>query len=240
VSPGLWKSPLASLIWDDYLLPPGAFSMRFCRVPATRQAVPQSPSVVSLEQMMSATNTVLKELKESWQLIKHKQTKEVLETSMQKTKLWQLFAFDLSISFKPIFPETSVSQRTLDAQQTLQTIKTQIKGSQNTDQQQERNKYLIKADPCLLAWWESLSPSISLAQQDKSDATRSCRTIYQQNQYLWWDVINAAQMEQSVVLWAHMDGFVDAQQRLWAQLNEILLQISAVSKTLQQRISTGK
>ncbi len=236
VSPGLWKSPLAALWGDEYLLPPGAFTLRFCRVPATRQAVPQSPSVVSLEQMMSATNTVLKELKESWQLIKHKQTKEVLETSMQKTKLWQLFAFDLAISFKPIFAETSVSQRALDAQETVQRVKTQIKGSNNIDQQQERNKYLIKVDACVQVNDNTISTNNLSQSQWQQDLIDQCRA--NRAPKISYEVVSSAQTEQSVVLWAHIDGFIDAQQRLWAQMNEILLQISSVSKTLQQRIST--
>jgi len=64
---------------------------------------------MSIEEIIDQINNVLLALKQSGQLTKRTYTTEYMESSLQKTKLKDLFAFTISVNFKPVF--NSISDR---------------------------------------------------------------------------------------------------------------------------------
>jgi len=83
--------------------------VRYCMVPTKQVVVFDRATVMSIEEIIDQINNVLLALKQSGQLTKRTYTTEYMESSLQKTKLKDLFAFTISVNFKPVF--NSISDR---------------------------------------------------------------------------------------------------------------------------------
>lgn len=127
--------------------PNGLYQLQFCFVPGQSEPIIPGKKVQSVDEILTELNVVLKTLKESGNLIKHTKTKEVLDTSMSRINLWNVFHFDFVVKFKPIFnvkPTKEVQQK---QQEQNKALKNYFLRSSDLSTTQEKNKYLLLANP---------------------------------------------------------------------------------------------
>jgi hypothetical protein len=138
----------------------GVFQIRFCRVPVQTKTVATTKKVLSFEEMVNETLNTLVNLRDSGELVKHKQTREHLESGMQKIKLSQILSFDFALSTKPLFKNIPDSRKNEEAKAETQNLQRQIVGLQaNLDAKQEKTKYVVLATPERFKDEEALAPS---------------------------------------------------------------------------------
>lgn len=238
---GQVNSPGIGKVWgtEEYLIDPWAFIIKYCQIPATAKTVVANKSVMSIQDIINEMRNVVKNLRDWGQLIKHTKTKEHLDTSMSKIKLWQILAFDLAIAFKPIFnqPEPRIKQKDLkeEIKRTEQLIKQK---ESDTAIRAQRNKYLIIGDPCSVETIWSITENIQEAQSSKELQQQTCReqstsitsSQLQQIQF-------SADMFQSLSTSSTLDGFVASQARFWREMRQLLWQISSISSALRVQIN---
>lgn len=127
----------------------GSFRVKFCRIPVRMESVVPNKSVFSLEGVVGELVKVLNNLRYSGELIKHTETKELLETSLQDVKISKLFAFDFVLAIKPLFAQTSRTSIANYEQQQQEKFERGLRQKGRNAEEYERDKYLIVENKAL-------------------------------------------------------------------------------------------
>jgi hypothetical protein len=81
----------------------GAFKLRYCMIPAEAVEVnKENKTIFSIEEIFTSLQSLLAGLRDSGELVKNVETKEMLESSMTKNDFGKMFAFNVNITFKSL------------------------------------------------------------------------------------------------------------------------------------------
>jgi hypothetical protein len=176
------------------------FWLSICTVPTTQTDIVSSKSVQSIEEIVAEINNVLKNLKQSGEMMKHTKTTEFLDTSLSKIKLGKIFAFDVSMSFKPILD--TKPRKLTDAQAENETDNILRWNYGSIDIGAEKNKYAVLWIAELehyQAIKNSLSESIAVSQN--AEVADIVRDFLEQN-IRFWTYIHESLDKIQITAWA--------------------------------------
>lgn len=119
------------------------FKIRFCKVPVMNQKIEKNKTVSSVEDIFSEMLNVIRNLRDWWQMIKHKQTKEFFEIPVE-INFWKIFSFWLNINQKKI--PNSKATKTLESErkETDKKLKAAaLNTKESNNEKDDYNKYII-------------------------------------------------------------------------------------------------
>lgn len=212
------------------------FGLSICTIPTKQTDIVSSKSVQSIEEIVSEINNVLKNLKQSGEMMKHTKTKEFLDTSLSKIKLGKIFAFDVSISFKPILDTKPRKMTDAEAENETDTI---LKGTYGSiDIWAEKNKYLV-------FWIDSKqevkdnTSSISLQEIQNTITNEEAKYVsrYTEIEKKLTKEVAASQNAEVADI---VRQFLEQNVRFWTFVHESLDQIQQTSSDIKQKIEKGK
>jgi len=127
----------------------GAFRLKYCMIPAESVEVEkESKTIFSIEEIFTELKNLLMWLRDSWELIKTVETKEMLESSMIKNDFSKMFAFNANISFKSLMwwstKKNIEKNKATNLNNDLKLTITNI--SKDPSLATEKNKYVIAMD----------------------------------------------------------------------------------------------
>lgn len=208
------------------------FWLSICTIPTKQTDIVSSKSVQSIEEIVSEINNVLKNLKQSGEMMKHTKTTEFLDTSLSKIKLNKIFAFDVSVSFKPILDTKPRKMTDAEAENQTDSLLKWTYGS--IDIWAEKNKYAVFGIENKVQS-ESNTTSISLkeikntAENAQSDYTSRYTAIEGK---LTKSIANSQNAEVADIV----RQFLEQNVRFWTYINESLGQIQQSASDIRQKI----
>ena len=215
--------PIISWMFTDDMINPGMwpiFRLKFCLQPVQDGKLTTSKKTYNLESIIREINTVIQNLRNSWELMLNKKTREFLDAGFQKNNFSKQISFSID-GFSKI-PETNQSekQKKEDQENLNIALMEYILWFEKdpTVESAWRDKYLVK-------WWKQNWWSISSSQsQDQVGATRS----YINNS----SFISSLQSEHLTDMWFQLSEFLDANINFWISVKESLNSVNNVAKAL--------
>lgn len=223
------------MCWTTYTKN-GMFGLSICTIPTKQTDIVSSKSVQSIEEIVSEINNVLKNLKQSGEMMKHTKTTEFLDTSLSKIKLSKIFAFDVSISFKPIID--TKPRKLTDAQAENETDNLLKWTYWTIDIWAEKNKYAVLESTNTKEVQnggsnDSLAEVQSEIQKGKSDYENRYTSL---NQSLSISLAASQNAEVADIV----RQFLEQNVRFRTYIHESLDQIQTTADNIRQKIEKGK
>lgn len=154
-----YESPFFDPIEHPWLWP--IFKLKFCIQPVQDHKVVSKKKASTLESVVNEINTVIQDLRNSWELMLNKKTKELLDAGLQKNDFSKQISFTIDW-----FQKTPVSKQSEKQQKETQinyntSLMTNILWfeKEETVNWNWRNKYIVK-------WWAQEQWNISSTQQE--------------------------------------------------------------------------
>lgn len=203
------------------------FWLSICTIPTKQTDIVSSKSVQSIEEILAEINNVLKNLKQSGELMKHTKTTEFLDTSLSKIKLNKIFAFDINISFKPIID--SKPRKMTDAQAENETDNLLKWNYGNIDIWAEKNKYTVFGID------SNSSSNISLDEITNTiENTQALYTSRYQAIDAW--LTKSISATQNAEVADIVRQFLEQNVRFWAYVHESLGKVQQTASDIKQKI----
>jgi len=156
-----------------------AFRIRFCTIPAEPVEVTRGKRVFSLEEIFGELYKILQSLKDSGNMPKSVETKEMLDSTMKKNSIVEMLSLNLVVNQKPLFFGTpSNAKLKAKAVKKNEDMMNALLWMSKEKSLVDRNKYVMIADIAsinALKWnfsdYDSLQDEIDAAQSELSEKT---------------------------------------------------------------------
>jgi len=210
-----------------------SYKIKFCRIPVEVQSIVPK-AVRTVEEVLEEINIVLNNLKESWQLMKHIKTKEMLDTSMMNIKLWDIFSFNFFVRFKPIFETIQWTQFENEKNAKNEIWEREIRKTYwDLEIVAERNKYLIKSNPEI--YDASNSPATSYESfvwniNNMSDEIQNQNTDESRKLFVQAESEVRSQVSEEMI------SFVNQNWIFWTEVVGVLTAMNDVADNLRSKI----
>ena len=214
----------------------GMFWLSICTIPTKQTDIVSSKSVQSIEEIVSEINNVLKNLKQSGEMMKHTKTTEFLDTSLSKIKLNKIFAFDVSVSFKPILDTKPRKKTDAEVENETDSLLKWTYGS--IDIWAEKNKYAIFGIENKV---ESENNTTSISLEQIQYAAENAQSAYE-GRYVAIEekLTKSIATSQNAEVADIVRQFLEQNVRFWTYINESLGQIQQSASDIRQKIEKWK
>lgn len=212
------------------------FGLSICTIPTKQTDIVSSKSVQSIEEIVSEINNVLKNLKQSGEMMKHTKTTEFLDTSLSKIKLNKIFAFDVSISFKPILDNKPRKMTDAEAENETDTLLKWTYGS--IDIGAEKNKYA--------AFWINNKPivtdsTLNVSLEEIQNTTTNAQDVYTSRYTsIDKDLTHSIAASQNAEVADIVRQFLEQNVRFWSYIHDSLDQVQQTASQIRQKIEKAK
>ena len=221
-SPEIGSATISWLFVDNVVLPWlwSIFKIKFCLQPVQDGKVSSSKKVNNLESIIKEINTVIQNLRNSWQLMLNKKTREFLDAWFQHNSLQQTKP---SIGGnqktpKPVKPEYQLIEEQTNLNTSLMENILWFE-KDPTINGTWRDKYVIK-------WWKVDWWNVSQTQTQTSMAN-----IHIDNSTL----VSSLQSEHLTDMWAQFSEFLDSNIDFWISLKEFLTSMNNTAEALLKK-----
>jgi hypothetical protein len=152
----------------------GLYSIKFCKIPSKRYNVTANMPIHSFEESLNEFRNICVNLKDSGQLIKHKQTKDgIFSTQLSNLKLKNMFNFEINFMSKPSYEEKDPRTEKLEQEETNKYLeKTVLQMTNHLTHENQRNKYLILYNPLQKKAQLEMQGVLDLEQERVAQAER--------------------------------------------------------------------
>lgn len=221
------------MCWTTYTKN-GMFWLSICTVPTKQTDIVSSKSVQSVEEILTEINNVLTTLKNSGEMMKHTKPKEFLDTSLSKIKLNKTFAFDISVSFKPVLDAKPRRMSEAEVENNTDTILKWTYGS--IDIWAEKNKYIVFGNNEDIKVNETQKVDFAELQKEITNANA---TLTGRNQWINTMVTESIAKSQNAEVTNIMRQFLEQNIRFWWFVHESLIKTQETADALRQKIEKG-
>ena len=218
-------SRAVSWIFVDNAMTPALwtiFRLEFCLQPVEDGTVSKSTKVDNLESTMKEIYTVIQNLRNSWQLMLNKKTKEYLDAGFQKNDFSKQISASINSYSKSPTPSTTEKQEK-EKQVNLNTelMETLLEFEKYTTLESVwRNKYVIK-------WWAKDNWSITSNSQETPSMAYSQIDSKASESSLQWEHLSDMSFEVSEFLYENLN--------FWMSVRESLVSIDNVANALLKK-----
>ncbi len=148
----VWSAPIQ--VNNFQLIEANAFKIRFCQVPASSVPVTRWRSIYSIEEIFDEMRNIFVALRDSGELFKHVRTKEFLDSSIKRNNFGDMFAFNIFATIKGTQDNTPATQYKEELDIVNQKLEAALLNQASSMAPlNERNKYLLIANPTLTKAW---------------------------------------------------------------------------------------
>jgi len=219
-SPGVESKTVSWMLVDNITTPwiPPIFRMKFCLQPVQDGSPAKTKKANNLETIIKEINTVIQNLKNSWQLMLNKKTKEYLDAGLQKNDFSKQLSFGID-GYSKASKSTVSEKEELENQIKLNTSLMEnilwFEKDPSVDSAW-RDKYVIK-------WWKVDGWTVSATQTNTSMA------------YSYIDsskLVSSLQSEHLSDIWFQMSEFLDANINFWISVRESLTSLNNIAEVL--------
>ena len=221
-SPSIEPQNVSWFLVNNVVTPwlPSALKIKFCLQPVQDGTVTTSKKTYNLETIINEIYTVIQNLRNSWQLMLNKKTKEYLDAGFQKNDFSKQISFSID-SFSKV-PESKKSEK----QEKEDQVNLNISLMENilwfeqdpTVESAWRDKYVIK-------WWKQAWWSISTSQSDTQVSTIS--SYIDQSAF-----VSSLQSEHLTDMWFQLSEFLYGNLNFWMSVKDSFVSINNVAKAL--------
>lgn len=219
-SPSIEPTVISWFLVDNVVVPwlPSIFKIKFCLQPVQDGKPSKSKKVSNLETIIKEINTVIQNLRNSWELMLNKKTREYADASLQKNDFSKQLTFSIdgySKSTKSTTSEKEAKENQIKINTSLMENILWFEKDPTVDGAW-RDKYVVK-------WWKVDWWSISQSQIEVSMA------------YSYVDsskLVSSLQSEHLTDMWFKVSEFLDANLNFWISVRESLISINNVAEAL--------
>lgn len=222
-SPEIGSRAISWIFVDNVMTPAmwSIFRLEFCLQPVEDGTVSKSTKVDNLESTMKEIYTVIQNLRNSWQLMLNKKTKEYLDAGFQKNNFSkQITASINGYSKSPTSATTEKQEKEKQINLNTSLMETLLGFEKYTTVWSAwRNKYIIK-------WWTKDNWSISASQETPSmaDSQIDNKVVVSS---LQWEHMSDMSFETSEFLYENLN--------FWMSVRESLVSIDNVADALLKK-----
>lgn len=217
-----FSSPAVSN-WFFDILDEWVFKIRFCMIPVQDRQFSQNWKMVfSIEEIYDELYSILSSLRNWWELLVNKKTKEFLESSVTKNKFWKIFSFNVSSSFKNIFSQSSEKTESKNEEKFEDDVSKSILSYwDNLDSAQERNKYNLLWDP------DGIIKELQISNNLSSFPSKWLNPI--------WDPSKIIQTDRLMKMNQLVLAFLDTNLMFWEDVLDIMESIDSVAENMSRK-----
>lgn len=228
--------PMTNNRWDE-VVPAGAFSIRFCQVPAQPIQIRKWAPVFSIEDIVTEVRSILDAMRRGGKLFKRVRTEEFLDLGLKKNDFGEMFVFNLQIATKPTYDNSPAASyaKQLEAKNKTNQI-TILSRYEDPTIPQERNKYLVIASPAeQAARVEWLIDPWAFATQQQANIQASAMPTY-----AWQELLKLTQLEKNAIIHESIAIFLQNNLTFRQTVETYLLDIQGTSQALKNKIEKAK
>ena len=228
--------PLTNDRWNE-VVPAGAFTIRFCQIPAQPIQIRKWAPVFSIEDIVTEVRSILDAMRRGGKLFKRVRTEEFLDLGLKKNSFGDMFSFNLQIATKPSYENTPAASyaKQLDAKQRRNTI-TMLSRYKDPTIPQERNKYLVVASPAeQAARVEWVIDLWAFATQFEANTQAAAMPTY-----AWQELLKLTQLEKNAIIHESIAIFLQNNLTFRQTVENYLLDIQWTSQALKNKIEKAK
>lgn len=219
-----------------------AFQVRFCQVPASPTSITRWRTIYSIEEIFQEIRNIFVSLRDSWQLIKHVRTKEMLDSSVKRNNFGRMFAFRLFFARKWIQDNTPAVQYQQNLDRTNQRLENALlRQSDNRAASTERNKYVLVDNHAVRG--ASLETDGSLEDLVNRIATIE-RHIQQSQQAVSIhpsiDLQQLLEQQKTAIVHEAIAWFFVSNVNFWDTVSEMFIEINGIAEDLSRKIKKAK
>lgn len=198
------------------------FKLKFCVIPVADSEVTSNKKVYSLSAVITELYNVVKWLRNSWNLMLSKKTKEFLDAWFQNNDFSKQLSFSIDSYQKSVF-ENESEKALLDKQMELNTslMESILWFSRQSSDKYESNKYMI-------VWPES--PCDTWVSPDNSDNSGVFDSEVDE-----WVLVVGLQTDKLWKITRDIEDFLQSNLNFWMSVNESLSWFNDISKLMFQK-----
>lgn len=225
------KEPILS-----WLIEADIYKIKFCKVPVSGYKIQRNKTVESIGEIFSEMWNVFNTLRDSWQMIKNKQTKEFLELPVE-LNFSKIFSFALNVNRKKI-PNTKQT-RTISDQKIKES---KAKKSETIDAKTENNekdnynKYIIMQS---LAW-NSVNSQSSNSITERINQLKEQQSLLESSNTKSEDTIKNSQNNKTISLSLQLETFLADNISFWKEFQTTISDANDISDSLKQKIQSSE
>ena len=214
-----YESPFFDPLENPWLWP--IFKLKFCIQPVQEHKIVTSQKVNNLESVVNTINIVIQDLRNSWELMLNKKTKELLDAGFQKNDFSKQIS--LSIDWYEKIPESKTSDKQEKENQT--NLNTSLMESilwfdkEETADWNGRNKYVVR--------WGSVE-IWAISSEQKNPSTYE--TISDSEDIIW--SLKSSHINN---MWSKVYDFLAWNLEFWQSFKEAIDSIKLTAKSLAEK-----
>lgn len=200
-----------------------AFKIKFCMIPVQNRAFSQNWKVVfSIEEIYEELYAILASLRDGWELLVHKKTKEFLESSVTKNKFGKIFSFNVWSAFKNLFSETSDTIEKRNEELFERNVaKSILSYGEELNTAEEKNKYSLLWDPDKIISQIQISNNVSSFQNKWMNAI--------------WDPSKSIQADRLLKMNQLIVTYLDTNLTFWEDVLKMMEDINSIAEFMSKK-----
>lgn len=231
-------------IWDT--IDAWAFRIKYCMIPAESvEVISKWKTIFSIEEIFTAIKSLLLWLKDSWEILKSVESKELMESSMIKNDFGKMFAFNIAFNFKSL--NGGVKNNAVETEKAIQQNKNFMVWISNLwdtkSFPKQRNKYVVIADIPTAKARQKDNKNIEALQAEITTERENFDKKISMGGIVTWDPLtkktaieNSLMNKRTTLMAEEFMTFLNMNHAFWKNMNQMFEDIYAATSLLRTKI----